>query len=93
MAERIVDVLEMVDVDEKHGAQCGVATRTGDCANHGRIQRTPVREPGQRVRQRLRPHFFVTARVGHGDGALVGKELDGLNVGAIGDQSVHRLVN
>jgi len=44
------------------GAQCGVATRTGDLREprpHPAARR--FASPGQRVRQRLRPHFFVTA--------------------------------
>jgi len=33
-----------------------------------------------------RSHLFVTARVGDSHGALVGEELDGLNMGAVGEQ-------
>ncbi len=53
MAERVVDVLEVVEIDEKQADASAVASRGGDRALASIAQKDAVRQAGQRVVQRL----------------------------------------
>ena len=53
MAERVVDVLEVVQIDEQRGAGRAVAAVPGEQLLDAIHDQRPVRQAGQRVVQRL----------------------------------------
>src|SRR6266516_575300 len=53
VAQRVVDVLEVVKVDEQHRGGTSVALRLLDRGRHLRVQHPPVGDTGQRVAGRL----------------------------------------
>ncbi|GAA0898257.1 hypothetical protein GCM10009559_60340 [Pseudonocardia zijingensis] len=65
----VVDVLEAVEVDQGHGV--GVAGRGGADLGQPHVECAAVRQPGERVLQRLR-----------GDGAVLAREPVVLGVAA-----------
>ncbi len=49
MAQRVVDELEVVEVDEQHGALRAVVTALREDLLHGGLQRRAVGQAGERV--------------------------------------------
>ena len=49
VAERVVDALEVIEVDEHHREQSALALRAGDAAREAVGEQEPVRQPGQRI--------------------------------------------
>ncbi len=47
--QRVVDVLEVVDINNENGAPTAVAPHSGDLARELALEAPPVEEPGERV--------------------------------------------
>ena len=89
MAERIVDRLEVVEIDEQHDDRIGVGTDHPQRVIHTVEKQRPVRESGQFVVERpVTQLSFQIALLGHitdrGDPAV-----DGVTTEQIGDRGLH----
>ena len=53
MSERVIDVLEAVEIDQQQRDAAGLAGRVGQCVLETRMQQAAIGQPGQRIVQRL----------------------------------------
>ena len=64
MAETVVHELEPVDVEEHHGRQMSAARGPREGARHGFDEQQAVRQPGERVVQRLMAQLLLCRAAG-----------------------------
>ena len=53
MTEAVVDFLEEIDVQHKHGQRCSITVNTIDLFQHARFQCPAIQQPRQRIMRGL----------------------------------------
>jgi hypothetical protein len=75
VAEHVVDALEVVDVDEQHGGAGLLALGDRQRVQDAVAAQRAVRQPGQRVVQRLLAHLLLEVQAREADREHVGDRL------------------
>ena len=75
MAEDVIDVLEVIEVDEQNGVLTG--TRSIDRSRYCGVEGHPVGQARKAVQRGLRRQLLVDLTCAQGQGDLVGQVLDG----------------
>ena len=81
VAERVVDVLEHVEVDEEDGGLGLRARRAGERVLEAVDEQQPVRQPGERVVERLVDRVLDRLRVGEREARVLGERDQHLPLG------------